>query len=111
MFIAVGDESRGNTDIFSQLERPEWIHRQDLDVAPLRKVAPWKIVIQEAFHSREGVNRGAPGPHDFVSQVDEPRVVADVGVGQKKAGAVARNDSVKKGNLAGKCRGAVDDPA
>jgi hypothetical protein len=85
VLVAVGYREGRYTNTIADRYGGARLRRVQDDVAQRDELVPGRVRFEEPRQGRGGVDRHAVGPDDLTSQVDETRVVADVGVGEEEA--------------------------
>ncbi len=79
----MGDRDRSHRDPVDRGERHPRGENDRFDLGELHELTPWSVGGEEARHAISDVERDRLGRGDFASEVDQPRVMPDVRVGEQ----------------------------
>jgi len=83
--VPMGDVERRDLDLVSESQGFAGHHRQRLQVAEIKELAPRTVRGQVVDHPRRGVERKLAGVDGFKTEKPQTRVVSEVSVGQEDA--------------------------
>ena len=82
------------------------------DIVLIHQLFPGLVRCQKSGHSRHGIDRCRPSPHDFSAQVDQTRVMTDMSMGEEDTTEPPLwiTDLIEAIQLARELGGAVQQP-